>query len=399
MALLDAPLDERLLKQHEDELIKIRRHFHRFPELANEEIETSQYIENYLLACGLEVRNGLAKTGLIGILKGSDGPSIAIRTEMDALPIEEDNNVDYRSTRANIMHACGHDGHMAVALVTAKILSKVKDRLKGSVVFIFQPAEENLPEGGAKRIMEDAKQVFDNQKAIFGFHFWPFLATGTVAVSKSAMMAAGDVFEVVFKGVGAHGANPHQSSDVLLMTSDAILSLTSIVSRKIKPGTLATISVGVVKGGDSPNVLPSGSLIKGTTRYLDDSFKNIFPEIIHRVIGGVCKAYNGDYELNYQYGYPLLKNNPDLAEMVMKCALSLKMSTNVMDIITPALTSEDFAVYLEKVPGCYFWIGTQNKRKDVVNLLHNPRFDLDESALLTAVEMYMKICKQLIYKE
>lgn len=391
--------DERLLKQYEDELIKIRRHFHRFPELANEEIETSRYIENYLLDCGLEVTNKLARTGIIGVLKGSGGPSIAIRADMDALPIDEENNIDYRSTRANVMHACAHDGHMAVALITAKILSKVKDRLRGSVIFIFQPAEESLPYGGAKRIMQDAKQIIGNQEAIFGFHFWPLLETGTVAVSKNIMMAAGDIFEVLFKGEGAHGANPDQSSDVLMMTSDAVLSLTSIISRKIKPGTLATLSVGVIRGGESPNVLPSNSFIKGTTRYIDSSFEKIFPENIRRVLDGVCKTYNGDYELKYHYGYPLLKNNPDLTELVIKCALSSKIGTNVIDISTPALTSEDFAVYLEKVPGCYYWIGTQNKRKDVVNLLHSPKFDLDESALLTAVKMYLKICEQMICKE
>jgi len=391
--------DERSLELYEDELIKIRRHFHRYPELANEEIETSRYIENYLIGCGMEVKNKLATTGLIGILKGSGGQSIAIRTDMDALPIDEENNVDYRSTRANIMHACGHDGHMAVALITAKILSKVKDRLQGSVVFIFQPAEENLPEGGAKRMMKDAKQFIEKQEAIFGFHFWPLLDTGTIAVSKNTMMAAGDIFEVNFMGEGAHGACPDQSSDVLMMTSDAILSITTVISRKIKPGTLATLSVGVVRGGDSPNVLPSKSFIKGTTRYTDDSFKQLFPENIHRILEGVCKTYNGDYELNYHYGYPLLKNNSILAELVKECALSANIGKKVIDITTPALTSEDFAVYLEKIPGCYYWIGSQNKRKDVINLLHSPRFDLDESALLIAVKMYLKICERFINKE
>ena len=389
-------LEERILKQYREELIKIRRHFHRYPELANEEFETAKYIADYLSGCGLEIKNGLANTGLVGILKGSAGPSIAIRTEMDALPIHEENDVEYRSSRANIMHACGHDGHMAVALLTAKLLSGKKDRLKGNVIFIFQPAEENLPEGGAKRMLEEAPDIFDGLKAIFGFHFWPFYKSGTVAVSKSDMMAAGDVFEVVFKGVGAHGANPHQSSDVLMMTSDAILSLTSIISRNIKPGTLATLSVGVVKGGESPNVLPAASLIKGTTRYVDAAFQKNFPEKIHRVLDGVCKAYDGDYELIYRPGYPLLKNNPALAEIVLASAAAVIHRADVVEVTAPALTSEDFAVYLDRVPGCYFWVGTQSKQKDIINLLHSPRFDLDEEALLTALEMYLLICMHIL---
>ena len=238
---------ESMLQQYKSEIIDLRRHFHRFPELANEEHETADYVESYLRDCGLEVRRGLAKTGLIGILKGAPGASIAFRTEMDGLPIHEENRVDYRSTRENIMHACGHDGHMAVTLVTAKILSQAKERLNGNVLFIFQPAEENLLAGGAKRMLEDGAELFRDVHAIFGFHFWPSLETGAVAVSEGSMMAAGDVFEVNFSGVGAHGANPYQSSDVLMMTSEAALALTSIALRSIEPGTFATMSVGVIR--------------------------------------------------------------------------------------------------------------------------------------------------------
>lgn len=385
-----------IIQQYENELIDLRRHFHRFPELANEEHETADYVESYLRDCGLEVRRGLAKTGLIGILKGAPGASIAFRTEMDGLPIHEENRVDYRSTRENIMHACGHDGHMAVTLVTAKILSQAKERLNGNVLFIFQPAEENLPAGGAKRMFEDGAELFRDVHAIFGFHFWPSLETGAVAVSEGSMMAAGDVFEVNFSGVGAHGANPYQSSDVLMMTSEAALALTSIALRSIEPGTFATMSVGVISGGKYPNVLPSRSMIKGTTRYVDERFKEYFPEIIQRVINGICQTYSGKCQLNYQYGYPLLKNNPKLGRMVLNNARMAKTVNKVIEVTTPSLTSEDFAVYLEKIPGCYYWVGTQNKSNEVTNSLHNPRFDLDESALLTAVEMYLLICKQML---
>lgn len=385
-----------LLHQYKKELIDLRRHFHRFPELANEEFETASYIESYLKDCGLEVKRGLAKTGLVGLLRGTAGPTIAFRAEMDGLPINEENQVGYRSTRANVMHACGHDGHMAVALITAKILSKAKERLKGNVMFVFQPAEENLPEGGAKRMLAEGKDLFSNIHAIFGFHFWPSLATGTVAVSKGAMMAAGDIFEVKFTGIGAHVANHYQSSDVPMMTSEAVLALTSIALRNVEPGVLSTMSIGVICSGRYPNVLPSKSLIKGTTRYVDDSFREFFPKTISRIVDGICHAYNASYDLAYSYGYPVLRNDQDMAKKVIGIAHKANFVTSVIEVTTPSLTSEDFAVYLEKLPGCYYWVGTQNNNSEVVNLLHNSKFDIDEGALFTATEMYLSICEQML---
>ncbi|KUO51056.1 MAG: hypothetical protein APF76_16300 [Desulfitibacter sp. BRH_c19] len=384
------------LKEYEKELISLRRHFHMHPELANEEYETAKYIEKYLHECGLEVIKGFAKTGIVGILKGKEGPSIGIRAEMDALPINETNDVIYKSRYPYKMHACGHDGHMAVTLVTAKILSKMKDKLNGSIVFIFQPAEENLPEGGAKRFCKEARDILKDLKAIFGFHFWPSTESGKVAVSKDPMMAAGDIFEVVFNGMGAHGANPHQSSDVLLMTSASVLSLTNIVARNIRPGIQATLSVGVIEGGKSPNVLPAESIIKGTTRYLSEDLKDVFPEKIDRVLDGISKAYSGSYKLKYSYGYPLLQNNEAMVDVVQKCAESVVGKSNLIEKIGPSLTSEDFAVFLKDIPGCHFWIGTYNPNNNLIHMLHNPQFDLDEAVMIIPVRILLMICQQLV---
>jgi len=389
-------LDEGQVERYKDELIQIRRLFHRYPELANEETKTAEYVEEYLKNCGLKVVTGLAGTGLIGILKGSDGPTIAFRTDMDALPIEEENDVSYHSLHPNIMHACGHDGHLAVTLVTAKILSTMKDKIKGNVIFIFQPAEEDLPEGGAKRLIEDGKKILSSVDAIFGFHFWPSLPTGVVAASDEAMMAAGDIFEVYFSGKGSHGANPHESSDVLMMVCDAVLSLTGITLREIEPGIQATVSVGAIKGGESANVLPSNAFIKGTTRYVHDFLKKKFPETIERVLEGICKSYNGGFKMDYQYGYPILKNNPKMAGLVRESAKSVRSVSKVIHDPNPALACEDFARFLEKIPGSYFWVGTQNSNDGIENHLHSPRFDLDESALVIAVEVYLSICSKFI---
>jgi len=388
------------VKEFYAELIDLRRHFHKYPETANEEYETSAYLKNYLAACGLEVYSGLAETGVIGVLNGgAGGPTIGLRSDMDALPINEENDVSYKSYNPGIMHACGHDGHMAVTLITAKILSMIREQIKGTIVFIFQPAEENLPEGGAKRLLNEGKRFFRGMDAIFGFHFWPFLETGTIALSENPIMAAGDVFEVSFKGQGAHGANPHQSTDVLMMACNAVLSLTSIVSRNIEPGTSATLSVGAIEGGKSPNVLPTDVSIKGTSRYTNPEFGSILPKKIENVLAGISSAYNGSYELNYKYGYPVLENDKKMVELVKKIILSMPEQTAVMEVPKPSLTSEDFAAYLHEIPGCYFWLGTQSSRQGVINSLHNPQYDLDENAMVTAVETLLSIVQHFVLKK
>lgn len=391
-----------LLKEYEKELIALRRHFHQYPELSNEEFKTSQYIADYLFNCGLEVYKNLAGTGVIGVLKGTkkgEGPTIGIRADMDALPIREETNVSYNSKNNSKMHACGHDGHMAVVLVAAKILTSLKDQLQGNVVFIFQPAEENLPEGGAKRLIKEGKDIFSSLTAIFGFHFWPALESGKIAVSKSPMMAAGDIFEVFFYGKGAHGANPHQSSDVLLMTSNSVLSLSSIFSRSIEPGNPAVLSVGIIEGGKSPNILPEEARIKGTTRYLTDELKNFIPNKIDSVLEGVCKSYNGRYKLDYTHGYPVLCSSPQMVDIVRKCAGKVFGSANVIEPERSSMASEDFAVYLQDIPGCFFWVGSQNINEGINYSLHNPVFDLDESQLIKAVEVFIRISVHFLLKE
>lgn len=387
-------LNMALLEEYNSELIRLRRHFHQFPELSNQEYETSKYIAEYLRECGLEVHTGLANTGVVGILTGSAGPKIGIRADMDALPIQEANEVSYRSNRPNIMHACGHDGHIAVVLCTAKILASVKEQIKGTVVFIFQPAEEDLPEGGAKRLIAEGEELFSDMQAVFGFHFWPEYESGMIGVSKDIMMAAGDTFEVTFSGPGAHGAMPHKSPDVLMMACDSVLSITSIVIRSLEPGTPATLSVGIVQGGLSPNVLPSEACIKGTTRYAREDLREFIPKKIDNILEGLSKKYGASYELKYEYGYPVLRNSPNLAEIVKKCAIHI--NGDVVDVTTPSLGSEDFSRFLEKIPGCYFWVGTKNQSKDVENFLHNPKYDLDDTALMAAVKMLIMISQEFV---
>jgi len=381
----------------EEELIFLRRYFHQHPELAYEEHQTSNYIAQYLMDCGLVVHKGLAGTGLIGILKGDqDGPVIGFRSDMDALPILEETDLEYKSLYPNKMHACGHDGHMAVNLVAAKILAKMRKEIKGTILFIFQPAEEKLPHGGAKRFLEDGEMLLNDLTAIFGFHFWPALETGKVAVSSSQMMAAGDIFEVTFLGIGAHGATPHQSSDVLMMASNAVLALTSITLRNIEPGVLATLSVTVLEGGNTPNVLPAGAKLKGTTRYLRDEFREVFPERIHRILEGICKAYNGEYFLDYVYGYPILQSDQKMAGIVESCAEDTVSGINVIKEVKPSLASEDFSVFLERTPGCYYWVGSQNNDPQIVNSLHCPKYAIDENALSIALNMILAICGRFV---
>ncbi|ATW27041.1 M20 metallopeptidase family protein [Candidatus Formimonas warabiya] len=382
--------------RYEQELVFLRRHFHKYPELSNEEGKTAEFISKYLVDCGLEIHESLAGHGVIGILKGLEGPSIGFRFDMDALPIEEETDRDFKSVYRNKMHACGHDGHMAVGLIAAKILSQMRSRLNGNILFIFQPAEENLPEGGAKRLVQDGKTLLSGLTGIFGFHFWPALKTGEIAVVPGALMAAGDVFEVEFTGKGAHGATPQHSSDVLMMASNAVIALTSVVLRNIEPGVPATLSVTVLEGGKTANVLPANALIRGTTRYLCRDFRNLFPEKIKAVLEGICKAYNGSHVLNYTYGYPLLENDFRMTQIIKACAGEMESGIDVITEVKPSLASEDFSVYLKTTPGCYYWVGCSREEGNWENCLHSPKFDLDESALKIATEMILTICKRFI---
>ncbi|WP_258360775.1 M20 metallopeptidase family protein [Moorella sulfitireducens] len=371
-----------------------RRDFHRYPELAYQEYKTAHKISSALQSVGIEVYSGLAGTGVIGILRGEGpGPNIAFRADMDALPLEEQNQINYKSENPGIMHACGHDGHIAILLGAATLLAQRRRELKGKVVFIFQPAEEALPAGGANRLVAEAGELIFPLDYIFGFHLWPELPAGKIAAPVGPVMAAGDIFQVEVLGKGGHGANPHKAVDAVLLASQMVVSLQNILARQVDPHQAAVLSVGVINGGKSPNVLPAKVLLKGTTRYFEPSLQEFFAQRIRQVLHGLALANGGDFYFEYQQGYKVTVNEKEATELVRACAARLVGEENVITQVVPSLATEDFSVYLQMVPGCYFWLGAGNAGKELNYPLHNPRFNFDEEVLVTGVALLVNLAR------
>lgn len=344
---------------------------------------------------GLKVYTGLGGTGVIGILEGTGpGPRIGLRADMDALPLEEQNETDYRSVTPGVMHACGHDGHMAILVGAATLLAERRAELKGEIVFIFQPAEEALPVGGAARLVQEAGELIFPLDYIFGFHLWPELPAGKIAVPAGPVMAAADIFQVEVLGRGGHGATPNKTVDTILVASQVVMGLHNIPARQIDPHTTAVLSVGVINGGTSANILPEKVLLKGTTRYFEPSLQGFFRDRIRQLLEGFALAYGGDFRLEYRAGYKVTINEEGAAEFLRRCAAEVVGKGNVILEVVPSLAAEDFSVYLDYVPGCYFWLGTGCPGRGLNCPLHSPHFDFDEAILATGVAILVNLAQK-----
>ena len=360
-----------------DELISWRRFLHQHPELAFEEENTKQFIQKKLKEFGIESKI-LAKTGVVALLTGKEqGPTIALRADMDALPIQEENNVPYVSTIPGKGHMCGHDAHIAMLLGAAKILSK-KNIEKGNVKFIFQPAEEIG--GGAKALIEEG--VLDNPAvdAILGLHVYPKLETGKITSEHGISCAACDFFEVEIHSEGGHGAHPHLTVDPITTAAEVIASLQHILSREIDPLSSAVVTIGQIHGGSANNIIPSTVKFSGTVRTLDPEVRKTMEERIDRITKGVTQAHRACYQLNYQYLFPSVTHNESLIPILEKTAKDV-LGEGKLTYSKPSMGGEDFSFYTEKVPGITFRLGTGNEAKGTTYSLHHPKFDVDEDAL------------------
>lgn len=361
-------------------VVDLRRDFHKYPELSGEEGRSSAVIADFLRSIEAEVQTFSNHTGVCGIIRGEHhGPVIALRADMDALPVTEENDVPYKSANPGVMHACGHDAHMAMLLTTAKMLSRKRGELTGSVKVIFQPAEELSPVGGAGQLIQDG--VLDDVEAIFGLHIWPNLPTGQIGIRPGALMAASDRFTVKVLGQGAHAGQPHLGVDAIAMAADIVQGMGRIVSRQLNPLDAATIAVGSIRGGERYNVVAREVVMEGTVRTLGENTRKEIPEKMQRMLTGVTAAQGGNFELNYQFGYPVLNNAEQPVNLVIKAAEGIIGSDSVCTDVKPMLTAEDFSRYLEKVPGAFFWLGCA-KIGEKTYPLHNSRFDVDEEAML-----------------
>ena len=381
----------KLVREHKDLITKLRRDLHLIPEPAYTEKKTSAYVADYLGRQGLEVQTGIARTGVVGLMKLTrPGKTLMIRSDMDALPVTEATGLPFASTHGGAMHACGHDGHMSMVLGAATILNKVKDKLNGNIKFLFQPAEEGP--GGAKPMIEAG--VMENPHVDFsvGCHVWPAIPEGGIGVKAGYLMAAMDRFDIRIIGKGGHGAMPHLCVDALEVGTQVVNALQRIASRQMNPLSPTVVTVGSFQAGTTFNVIPGEAEMCGTTRTFDRDIRNSWPERLEKIVRGVCGSMGADYELKYTQGYPPLLNDESMAEVVRKCAADVVGEDRVIEP-EQTMGGEDMAFYLEKSKGCFFFLGVG---REGCAPLHNPEFDLNEDVLLTGVETYCRIAFELL---
>jgi amidohydrolase len=379
-------LEIRNLQPH---LVEWRRRLHQKPELSFEEILTAEFVSQKLQEWGIEHQTGIAKTGIVATIdSGKPGPVLAIRADMDALPIQEENEVCYRSQHNGIMHACGHDGHIAIALGTACYLAKHKHSFSGTVKIIFQPAEEGP--GGAKPMIEAGVLRNPDVDAIVGLHLWNNLPLGTVGVRSGALMAAVEIFDCTILGKGGHGGMPHQTVDSIVVAAQIVNALQAIVARNIDPIDSAVVTVGTFHAGDIHNVIADTAQMGGTVRYFNPAYQGYFDKRIEQLIAGICQSHGANYQLDYYSLYPPVINDANMAELVRSVAESVVETPAGIVPECQTMGGEDMSFFLQEVPGCYFFLGSANQEKNLAFPHHHPRFDFDETALGMGVEMFVR---------
>lgn len=357
----------------------LRRDFHRHPELGFREVRTAGIVAQELNKLGLEVKTGIAETGVVALLEGSrSGPVRTVRFDMDALPIQEENKVEYASQVPGVMHACGHDGHTAVGLTVARLLHDHVEELSGTVKFIFQPAEEGL--GGAERMI--AEGILDNPatEQIYGLHVWNEKPVGWLGISPGPVMAAGEIFDVQITGRGGHGALPHQTVDPVLASAQVISALQSVVSRNISPLSSAVISVTSLHAGEAFNVVPPSAHLKGTIRTFESQERALVMERFEALVQGVGEAMGCKVDIKITPLTPAVVNHPAIAMHVQLVAADVLPDFEV-DSNYRSMVSEDMAYLMSNTPGCFFFIGSANPQKGLAVAHHHPCFDIDETVL------------------
>ena len=370
-----------------------RRHLHRHPELSFQEFETAKYIAGELNKLpGLEVSQ-LTPTSVLAVLKGQAGPgrTVLLRADMDALPIEEEADVEFRSQRPGVMHACGHDGHTAMLLGAAQLLSEQAANLHGEVRFIFQHAEEVFP-GGAGQLVDAG--VMDGVDLAVGTHLMSSVPVGTVVLRDGALMAAPDAFDLTIQGKGGHGAMPHQTVDPVVIAAQVVMAFQTAVSRLRDPIDPGVVSVTQIHGGSAHNVIPDTVMLGGTVRTFSDELRAQMPGRLETLLRGVCEAYGATYTFQYHTGYRSVNNDPATTERLREVVREVLPDVTVSDGV-PLMGGEDFSAYLTRAPGTFVLIGAGNAGKGITAPHHHPKFMIDESALAQGVQIYVSAARAL----
>ncbi|WNZ24736.1 amidohydrolase [Leptolyngbya sp. NK1-12] len=373
----------------QSQLVEWRRYLHQRPELGFQEHLTAEFVTHKLQAWGIKHQTGIAGTGVVAVIAGKQpGPVLAIRADMDALPIQEANPVPYRSLHEGRMHACGHDGHTTIALGTACYLAHHPDCFSGTVKIIFQPAEEGP--GGAKPMIEAGVLHHPEVDAIIGLHLWNNLPLGTVGIRDGALMAAVEVFDLVIQGRGGHGAMPHQTMDAIVIGAQVVNALQTIVARNVNPLQAGVVTIGEFHAGHANNVIADAARLSGTVRYFDPALKGFFQQRIEQIVAGICQSHGASYQLDYQEFYPPVINNRAIVNLVQSVAETVIETPAGIVPDCQTMGGEDMSYFLQAVPGCYFFLGSANLNKGLSYPHHHPRFDFDETALGIGVELFVR---------
>lgn len=367
------------------EMVRFRRDLHMYPELSHHEVNTPKKVADFLKDLGLEVRTEVGGRGVVGVLKGGKpGKTVALRADFDALPIQEENDLEFKSRVPGVMHACGHDIHTAGLLGVAKVLSEAKEDIPGTIVFLHQFAEEVIP-GGAKAMIEDG--CLDGVDVVYGAHVSSIHPLGQVGLKEGDAMAAGDTFEIDIYGKGGHAATPHLTIDPITLGSQLIVNLQQVVSRKVDPTKPAVVSVAAFNAGTGFNVIPDKAKITGTVRTFDEDVRDMIEDLIGEIVESTCKGVGATSKYQYVRGYPAVKNDPKETKRVERLAKSLFGEENVHEL-SPQMGMEDFAYYLKEVPGTFVWVGGNTDEIDLFPH-HHPKFNVDEQSMLYIGKLFI----------
>jgi len=379
------------IKDIEKNIIDWRRDFHQYPELGFDEHRTSKIIGEALKEMGLAPQMNVGKTGVTADLTFGEGPTIALRADMDALPMQETSGLDFSSKHDGVMHACGHDGHMAMLLGAAKVLTQNGDSFNGTVRFIFQPAEEGA--GGARYMIEDG--CLDGVDEIYGIHVWNYQPVGEVGITDGPVLAAADMFEINIKGIGGHGAAPQGTIDAVVVASHLVQALQTIVSRNTNPLESTVVTIGTISGGHNFNIIADEVTLSGTARAYTEENRNLIKTRMAEIIDGVAKTFAAEISFYYEDGYPPTINHTDPANKVLKAAERVVGEKAGMPYLS--MGGEDFSYYLQKIPGCFFFVGSApNDQKLFETPHHCSHFTMDERALLVGPSIYLNLVDDLL---
>lgn len=382
---------EELVDKYLDEVISIRRYLHQNPELSLKEFNTAEFIVKELNKIGLDAQRGRENNGVVSNLNlGKGKKTLMLRADMDALPIQEETNFEFKSKNPGVMHACGHDVHTSILLGVSKVLNEIKDEINGNVKFVFQPAEENNPTGGAPLMIKEGVLENPHVDNAVALHVWDY-PIGTIALKPNAMMSESNRIFITIKGQASHASKPHEGHDAIVCAAYLITQLQTIVSRAIDPSDVVVLTLSKINGGVRYNVLPGEVSIEGTVRCSSVEACEILPDKIEEFVKDVCKIHGCDYEYKFNHGYPVTMNDPKLTKLVKKSIINSMGEDSLIEMDNPDTGGEDFSFFAREVPSCFMFLGGKSEKNEDTCILHNSKFNCDEECIKIGIKTMVNI--------